>query len=157
MSDTSPPVPGPVARSSARYWAIGLVAALVVASVVGAVLAKPRGTAAERIAEAARIQDEITAAFEFAGVAPDEIESWTVEEPCHFILPEPWKGTTSAIRVITRAAVEAADVIAALGVVTKSGATWVDVESAAAAHTVAFSHGNSATVAVTSQTSCYAE
>jgi hypothetical protein len=133
------------------------VAALVVASVVGAVLAIPHGTAAERIAEAARIQDGITAAFEFAGVAPDEVEFWTVEEPSHFILPEPWKGTISAIRVATRAAVEPADVIAALSVATKSGVTWVGVESATAAHTVAFSHGSSATVAVTSQTSCCAK
>lgn len=157
MSEVSPPGPGPAAKSRARPWVVGLVAVFVVTSVVGALLAIPHGSAAERAAEAARIREEITAAFESAGVAPRDLQSWAVEEPCHFFLPEPWKGTHSSIQVTTYAAVEPADVVAALGVVTRDGGAWVDVEGERADHTVAFTYGGSARVGVTSQTGCYAE
>ncbi len=135
----------------------GLLVALSVASVVVTVLAIPRGSATERAAEAAGIQIEIVAAFESAGVAPEDLELSSFEELCYLLLPDPWRGTRSSIRLNTYAAVEAADVIAALGVKTRYGGTRVYVKGATAEHVVAFSITGIRSVAVASHTGCHAE
>ncbi len=157
MPEEEPLAPA-AAKSRARAWVVaGLLGVSAVVSVTLAVRAIPSGSAAERTTEAARIQDEIFAAFASAGVASDDLEFWAIPEVCNQLLPDPWRGTHSVIRVKTEVAVEPTDVIAALGTETGNGGTWVEVESAIAEHTVAFGHGRERGVTVSSKTGCYAE
>lgn len=139
---------------------LGLLATVVLALVALAVVALPSGTAAERRAEAELIRNDIIGAFASLGVATDDLVIDELDgsiETCRFYLPAPWQGTQTNIRVRTGAPIAQEDVVAAFGMTTNAGTTWVDIRGINADYTVAFRAGLSPTMTVSAQTGCLAE